>query len=146
MIDEFAELDARVAAWKPALARHKELRETITAWYDEMPADQAFEAKGNMFAIRISPRELQRKIVSMTKVKAKLGLKLFLDLCSFTLKNLDAHIPTAEQKHLVAQQRTGHRSVTVIPYYTTDKPASQAPNPHPCTTGADLPKCSHSTS
>lgn len=113
IIDEYAELDKKIAPWKPAFARHKELRETITGWYDELPAADTFEAKGKKYTITVSPREFQRKIVSMTKVKAKLGLKRFLTLCGFTLKNLDAHIPTSEQKGMVIREQTGHRSLTI---------------------------------
>lgn len=115
LVDEYAELDRAIAPWKPKIARHKELRETITGWYDELPAADTFEAKGKKHTVRVSPREYQRRILSMGKVKAKLGLKRFLELCSFTLKHLDAHIPTSEQTALVTRERTGHRSLEIIP-------------------------------
>jgi len=127
LVDEFAELDRTIATYKTNLDRHKELRETILSWHANLAANQSAEVHGKKYALRITPREFQRKITSMAKVKAKLGLARFLQLCSFKLKNLDAHIPTSEQAGLVAREQTGHRSLEVIPSAaSTPSPARSA--------------------
>lgn len=123
LVDEFVDLDRTIATYKTNLDRHKELRDTILSWYADLPADQTAQVHGKRYAVLVTPRQFQQRITSMAKVKAKLGLKLFLELCSFTLKNLNAHIPTSEQAGLVTRERTGHRNLEVIP----SEPATPSP-------------------
>jgi len=58
IIDEFGELDRRLALVKPAVDRHKVLKETIAGWYADTPAEQAAIAQGGYTRSTWRPRAM----------------------------------------------------------------------------------------
>jgi hypothetical protein len=118
IVDEFGRLDTELAGFKPRIARHEQLRKQIQSWYDEENAEHSFLAEGKEYVLEVTARANERKILSMAEVKRRLGLARFLKLCKFPLGVLDEIIPPAEQSPLVSIERTGNRSVRVIPKYS----------------------------
>jgi hypothetical protein len=118
-IDEFAQLDAELAAMKPKELRHKQLRENLLAVAEHTRGKDphaSLTIESSKHVITFSPREDQRRIVNLGAVKKRLGLPLFMTLVKMTLKNLDAHITTVEQATLgiTMSERSGPRDCKVI--------------------------------
>jgi hypothetical protein len=115
VVDEFGRLDDELAGMKPKERRHEQLRKQIAGWFESADPAGTFVLEGRAYTVEVSPRSNERKILSMPKLMKRLGSTLFLKLCTFPLKVLDAHIPAAEQEPLVATTPTGSRKVTPAP-------------------------------
>lgn len=118
-IDEFARLDAELAAMKPKEARHKQLRENLKAVAEHVRGkdpNATLTLESARHVVTFSPCENQRRIVDLGKVKKFLGFPLFMKLVSMTLTNLDAHVTKVEQATLglTVTERTGPRACTVV--------------------------------
>lgn len=113
LVDEFGALDDHLRPFAPLVERHKQLARQIGAHFADRRPDDTFLASGARYTVTVSARARERRVVSMAKIKARFGLKRFLDLCTFPLRVLDEHIPPGEQDGLVVQARTGPRKLTV---------------------------------
>ena len=120
IIDEYGKLDAELNAMKPKEKRHEQLRKAIMSWSADLAADEAAELQGSRYSVQISACSMARKIRSMIKLKARLGQKIFFDLCRLSLEELDKRIPVPEIEQFVETTQTGRRSLVVIPKFTED--------------------------
>lgn len=115
LIDEYGDLDAKVTLFKPTLNRHEEVRKLIQGNFVASLAGASYTEHGTRFTCIVGPRENERKITDMRKL-AKILKDRFFAICSVALKKLDAEGLSDEQlKGLVTQDRTGTRSVKVVP-------------------------------
>ena len=112
LIDEFGELDRRVAEFRPVVDRHKRLKEEIEGWYERDEATDSFVAEGNCYQLQISARSNKRKIIGMAKLFTALGKTRFLELCSFPLTVLDRLLP--DSAAYVSEERTGSRTIKPV--------------------------------
>ena len=119
LIDEYAALDAAINRMKPHIARHAALRTELFVRRGGNYADpsETVTLENDRYVLAWTPRENQRRITDLGKVKKHLGLALFMKLVSMTLKALDAHVTEAQQAELglTVTERTGPRACTVIP-------------------------------
>jgi hypothetical protein len=113
-IDEFGRLDALLREQKSVRDRHEQLRKQITGWYEDAPADEEHTAEGETFSVVVSRRGMKRHVVSMKALKDRLGLKRFLELCSFSLEVIDRVIAKDEHDGLIEQTQSGPRRLTAI--------------------------------
>lgn len=115
IIDEFGKLDAEIAAFKPKLQRHQELRETILAWHQALPAAQSAEEAGKTCKVLVMPRDNERVITveGKRKLYRLWGASDFLERCKIALKQLPD--PKDPGGKYTAQERTGPRHLKVIP-------------------------------
>lgn len=131
LIDEYAALDAAIEAMRPHEMRHKAIREELSKrrGLDKAPATDVVTFSNDKHTLTWGPRENQRRIVDLAKVKKHLGLPLFMKLVSMTLKNLDAHVTEVDQAKLglTVTERTGPRSCTVSTKSPTLPVVNQAP-------------------
>lgn len=109
--DEYGRLSAEIAAFKPKIARHKQLRETIEGWFENEDASKSFAVEGSRFVVEVGPKALKRTIKSMHAVYKRLGVKAFLEACSFTLEALEERLSATELGAYLNEKRTGSRSV-----------------------------------
>jgi hypothetical protein len=112
--DEFGLLDAALRQQKPLRDRHEQLRKQIQGWYDDAPANEEHTLEGGEFSVVISKRGMKLTIPSMKALKDRLGLKKFLELCSFSLEVLDRVIAKTEHDGLITEEQAGPRKVTAI--------------------------------
>lgn len=112
IIDDFGELSRQIATWQPNIDRASELRKIIEGWFIHDVADESFTMDGKLYTVVLSPRAKKRTIVGMNKLYKLLGVKTFLEWCSFPLGVLDnLHVdPTG----IVAEERSGARSVKAV--------------------------------
>jgi hypothetical protein len=113
-VDEFGRLDAILRDQKSVRDRHEQLRKQIQGWYDDAPADEEQTVEGSEFSVVVSKRGMKRTVVSMKALKDRLGLKRFLELCSFSLEVLDRVIAKTEHGDLIKEEQAGPRKVTAI--------------------------------
>jgi hypothetical protein len=118
-IESYATCDKALSAMKGVVKRHKELREALLAHAVKTQGnnpDATLSLSNGKHTIIWSPKEEQRRITDLGKVKKRLGLPLFMKLVSMTLKNLDAYITTVEQATLglTVSERTGPRDCNVV--------------------------------
>ena len=109
LIDEFGELEQRLAAFKPVSDRRDELRKEILGWYENAGAGEKFTLAGSRFNVEVSACGQERSIISMPKLFKRLGQKLFFAVCKVSLKSVDEHIAAAEQAEFVTISQSGPR-------------------------------------
>lgn len=115
VLDEFGELDRRVQAFKPAASRHKLLRETILAWYPDLPGDQAASLSGQLYDVRITECDNETHVLSMPKLFKAMGRVDFLAACKVTIKAMQARLGEAATALHLEKRRTGPRHVVAVP-------------------------------
>jgi hypothetical protein len=119
IVDEFGELDRRVAEFKPQLKRYEALKAQIRTWAEKIPAADSVEYAGTRYTAQLGPREMKRTVIDKLKaftiLKKVLGLKGALAVVTIPLeKAVDAHIPEAQHKLIVKEERTGSRDITAV--------------------------------
>jgi hypothetical protein len=119
-----AEIDAYgtlLAEAGPILAKIKELQNTLKplkeaetalhAAIDEFDFKDDIEdhlERGEKFMVAIGPRGSKRSVKDMALVKATLGQKLFMEIASVTLKDLDAYMTPPQLALVLKTERTTH--------------------------------------
>ena len=114
LIDEFGGIVRRLAGTADLQARYIQLRSMILAWHKDVPAAAPIDEDGYRYSFHASPAAEQREIVSMQRLRDRLGAVKFLKHCSFSLEKLDRVLPPDGQVGLVITRRTGPRQVKAI--------------------------------
>jgi hypothetical protein len=114
IIDEYGELDRRIAEFKPICDRAAALKKEIVSWFERESADQSFVAEGLRYTVQISPKAVERRIVDMAKLFLRIGKAKFLELCRFPLAAIDQHIPAENHSEFLLSERSGNRSVKAV--------------------------------
>jgi hypothetical protein len=130
LIDEFGELDRRLALLKPAVDRHRELKEIIASWYADTPAEKATTASGKLYTVHVAAAGNERTVFDNKKAFAALKKatgSLDAAVAAITIpltKAIDKFIPKELHPQFVSEARTGSRKVTaVLTASATDKAA-----------------------
>ena len=113
-MDEFGQLEVKLDAMKKLVDRRNELREIILGWYVDGGQDEVFRPQGNQFTAEVSACAIERTITNMPGLFRRLGQKMFLELCKFSLAKLDEYIAPVEQSPFVTSAQTGPRRVKAI--------------------------------
>lgn len=87
-VDELGSLEAELSAMRVKLRRVETLRELIRKHYEEEPAAQGFETRGERFFATLGPRAWQ-STVDYDAVRRAMGLKAYAELARPTLKALE---------------------------------------------------------
>lgn len=129
MVDELGRIEEwyRTNKWK--IDRRETLKKQLIASLGESARPEVeYEVVGALYAALISPRENQRKITSMERVKRALGASEFVKAVTMTLKALDERMCKSQQRELglTTEARTGPREIRI----TRLEPA-QNPGPEP---------------
>lgn len=102
LLDEYAELRAKVASWKPPAnpdaARLAELSTQVLALADQQPADAEVLLVGNAFSVPVGMKRVKRSIVNLPKLFKRLGRAWVETHCQPSLGDLDKAELTAEEK------------------------------------------------
>lgn len=123
LIDEYGELSRQLDAMKPAVVRHKVLAQEIQAHFENAPAGETIVVDGSVYQLQILPRDNQTRIRSMSKVYRALGQKLFIELCSITLKAVRENLASEVYESLVLTERTGLRPLKAVARAAASKAA-----------------------
>jgi hypothetical protein len=114
IVDEFGQLEVKLDAMKKLVDRRNELRDVILGWYENSDRDRIIRAEGKMFDVEVSACAIERTITNMPALFRRLGQKMFLELCKFSLAKLDEYIAPVEQSPFVTSAQTGPRRVKAI--------------------------------
>jgi len=76
------------------------------------PADKE-ELKAGDYVAKLGAMAMKREITDLQKVYDLLGHETFLELCTFTLKNIDDYTTKPQQKDFLKESQTGGRSFSV---------------------------------
>jgi hypothetical protein len=116
--DEYGRLDLAEQQKTPGQERMATLKKHIITLAEAEPANAPVTYDGEQFFLQLTARSNEREITDLGKVYkfvvAKLGLKAFLDLCTFPLAAVDAHIPEARRKEFVSEAQIGTRRVKAV--------------------------------
>jgi hypothetical protein len=129
LIDEFGELDRRLTLLKPAVDRHRELKEIIASWYADTPAEKATTASGKLYTVHVAAAGNERTVFDNKKAFAALkkatgSLDAAVAAITIPAKAIDKFIPKELHPQFVSEARTGSRKVTaVLTASATDKAA-----------------------
>lgn len=114
LADSYFEKKAKVDLFKPTKDRSEALAKEIRARFENKPAAQKFEIRGNRAVIQIGMKEQERSITSLFQLykRSRLKIQEFLQKCKMTLSEAE-DIPGSE--HLIVMERTGSRDLKAVP-------------------------------
>lgn len=115
MIDEYADVRAAAAAWKPATnphaARLAQLSAEIGRLADLQPADAEVLLAGFHFSVPVSMKRIRRTIKSLPALFARLGNEWVMKHCAPGLGDVDKVLEPAERAEYIDEARTLSRII-----------------------------------
>jgi hypothetical protein len=105
---------------KPAVDRHKVLKETIAGWYADTPAEQAAIAQGRLYTIHVAAAGNERTVFDKQKAfsalkKAMGSMGAAVGVIAIPLTSaIDKFIPKDQHGLFISEGRTGSRKVTAV--------------------------------
>lgn len=115
LVDEYAEVREKVAAWQPAAnphaARLAELTKAIIEFTDEQPADEEVLLAGNRFRVPVGMKRVSREIVNLPKLFKRLGRAWVEEHCKPNLGDLDKALTPEERQPFIVESRSLSRIV-----------------------------------
>lgn len=119
-IDRYGDLHLKIQLFAPVLEEHELLKKKILASLASQPADLPAVAEGARYSLRLTARRLERVIVNrkllFNRLRKLIGLDAFLDAITIPLGELvDKNFPVALQAAFLVSERTGPRTMTVVP-------------------------------
>jgi hypothetical protein len=117
LIDELGDVRERLARSPVSRLKKREraIVGIILAWMQGKKATATSTFAGSRFTVRVSACSHERQIKDLRKLFDRLGKKRFLELCSFTLKALEDHVPLPERAEFITETQTGARDVETLP-------------------------------
>lgn len=109
LVDEYAEVRQKVAAWRPPAnphaARLKELEGAIADLADKAPADEEVLLVGYHFVVPVGMRRVKRTIVEVAKLFKRLGMEWVYAHCQPNLGDVDKALSEDERKAFISESR-----------------------------------------
>jgi hypothetical protein len=125
-IDEYGEVKRRLALSEPDEQRAKALKDTIEGWHKGDAGDVPVVERGALYEIQLSPRRNERTVTDKKKcfnaLKKTLGLDGLIALFDIGLGVLDKNVPKSAQHAFVTEERSGYRTLTVVPLHAATAP------------------------
>lgn len=112
LVDELGDLQAQAA---PLNARIKELKGLLTLEFVGKAPETAFHVFGARFEMTLSACKKVRSITDMLRLFKILGVRKFLENCSFPLAAVDEHLTLPERAAVLTESRGSTREMTVTP-------------------------------
>src|SRR5260370_16159717 len=116
IIDEFGELDRRMAEFAPLSRRYKALQDQIRGWYEIHPAGAPATASGALYDVQIHPRSNERffSLKAKARIFTKLGNTRTIVLFSVTLKTVEEAFTKEKFDALVSSAPTRPRTPVAV--------------------------------
>jgi hypothetical protein len=118
LLDRFGVLDTRYREAKPMIKERETLKKLIESRYESKPGAEAIRATGNLYYVDLGARDHERRIThqfkAFTALKKAMGITQLIGALKFTMKLIDAHVPTEQQSGFVVTERTGPREVSAV--------------------------------
>lgn len=117
-IDLYGEVTRRLALAEPDAALAASLKDEIQERHKDGAGDQPATERGNVYEIQLSARQKKRTIVDRRKafnlLKRRLGIDGLIAALEIPLGILDKTVSKSEQDTFVSEERSGHRTLTVV--------------------------------
>jgi hypothetical protein len=115
IIDEFAELKRKEAAFNLVAPRLKLLRKTIEGWIPTgYPTDQPLSFSSPTNTVLCSMAENERYVKQPSRLLKFLGAAKFWALCSVGIGALEELMGKGDAAKWLTQDRTGPRKITAV--------------------------------
>jgi hypothetical protein len=111
VIDEYGDLQDKLALVKPDVARAADLARSIRAWALESAADENVVFQGTRYLAILGPRGMESEITDMEAIYRILGHERFLALATMPLKALEA--AGIDVAAVTRKDQTGTRALTI---------------------------------
>lgn len=109
LVDEYSDLIAKTAAWRPAvnphLARLVEVTGEIVKLSDLQPADAELLFVGYNFVLPVGMRRIKRTIINLPKLFKRLGAEWVEAHCQPGLGELDKVLQVEERAEFIEESR-----------------------------------------
>jgi len=115
LIDEYGELDRRMQLRQMDAARYEVLKRAIKGWFDPAPADADGTVEGDIYILRLSARERERRVRDMRELVEVIGLDKVLEMATVAIGALEALLGKERVAKLTTEARTGSRRIKAIP-------------------------------
>lgn len=114
IVDELGKLDAELTPFGDKWKRREALKKKVREWpsIDQIAPESTKAYRGAIYLVTLGAAENERSIISIAKIRAKLGLDWLIAHCKVTLKDLEAALPAGIDE-LVGEARTGSRTITI---------------------------------
>lgn len=113
VLDELGDIQARLAANKPLIAREEALKEEVRSWFGGWAKDKPITLETGRYIVTVGECEKKRVFHDMLGLSKALG-KRFFEFCTFPLAEFDKLIPDPLRKNYVTTDHVGKRSVRTI--------------------------------
>jgi len=114
LCDEFGELHRRLQIQAADQSRFEVLKKAIKGWFDHAPPDADGLVQGDLYLLRVSARERERRVKDLPELLAEIGLDQLLKIVSVKLTELEDAIGKARAAAFIVEARTGSRRVSAI--------------------------------
>jgi hypothetical protein len=118
-IDRYGELDRQLELMAPIEEEHAALKAEFQSWHEHDQADKPVIEAGQIYQVQMSPRTNKRTILNKKKVfemmRRALGIDALIGIVDIPLSEIDKTIPESMQKGLLHKERSGYRTVKVVP-------------------------------
>jgi hypothetical protein len=115
LCDEFGELHRRLQIQAADQSRFEVLKKAVKGWFDHAPPDADGLVQGDLYLLRVSARERERRVKDLPELLAEIGLDQLLKVVSVKLTELEDAIGKARAAAFIIEARTGSRRVSAIP-------------------------------
>jgi len=111
LVDEWGELRAKIA---PMEARVKEIKADLALEFTVKPKENAYHVWGTSYELVVSACKSKRTITDVLKLYKILGLRKFLENCSFPLAAVDEHLDLQQRAAVLTEApHGGSREMTL---------------------------------
>lgn len=114
-LDQYGDLCKTLAPFKSSISAKEALRRKIAAAYEDQAADQSFQAEGERWTIRLSPKTVKRmfKPGALKRLAFFLG-DAFFKIAQVPLGDFEAHVTLPDRSKYVVESQTGYRTVEAV--------------------------------
>lgn len=114
-LDQYGDYCKTLAPFKSTISAHKALRKKIAAAYEDQAADESFQAEGERWTVKLSPKTVRRmfKPGALKRLAHFLG-DAFYKIAQVPLGEFEAHVTLPDRSKYIVESQTGYRTVEAV--------------------------------
>lgn len=128
IVDEYGEVTRRLALCAPDEQMEKLLRDKINGWFENDPREGPLTANGRKWQVQLSAKRNQRTFSDKKKafnlLRKRLGFDGLIAVLDIPLGVLDKNASDSERACFLVEERSGSRTLSVVPLGPVDITAS----------------------
>ncbi len=114
-LDQYGDDCKTLAPFKSVISRKEALRKKIVSAYEDQAEDQSFQAEGERWTVKLSPKTTKRafKPGALKRLAAFLG-DVFFKIAQVPLGEFENHVTVLDRSKYIVESQTGHRTVEAV--------------------------------